>query len=246
MDFDLQKRAAKINNILLTKGVKTAPIMRVGVALDISGSMEHIIRTGALQAAFDQLMGVSVKFDDNGELDVFKFDTHCEYVGTSKPEKGDYDQYIRKNRIEPRGGTAYAPIVHETMKFFFGHDTGTAPKKSFFGGLFGKSAEPAANTDDTPVLMMVLTDGEPGDAREAMQALRAAENESIYFHMVGIGGTRKNFPTIAKLADDLDNVGEVYFPKLHMSDEEIYDQLICDELIQFVAKHAPTARSATA
>lgn len=246
MDFDLQKRAAAINTILLSKGVKTAPVMRVGVALDISGSMSSIISSGALQAAFNQLMGVSVKFDDNGELDVFKFDTRCEYVGTSKPVKGDYDQYIKNNRIEDRGGTAYAPIVHETMKFFFNHDIGQTAKKSIFGGLFGGKSAAAAATDETPVLMMILTDGEPGDAREAMAALKAASSESIYFHMVGIGGERRNFPTIAKLADELDNVGEVYLPKLNMSDEEIYSQLICDELIEFVRTHAPIAKSATA
>ena len=229
MDFDLQKRAAKINTILLDKGIKKPPIMRVAVALDISGSMDHIIRSGALQNAFDHLMGVAVQFDDNGELDVFKFDTHCEYVGGSTPVKGDYDTFLAKNGIHARGGTSYAPIVDAAMDFFF-----KPQKKGGFLG-FGAKTEPAS---DIPVLMMILTDGEPNDAAETQRRMQAAVNDPIYFHMVGVGGSRKDFRTIAKLADDLPNVGEVYLPHLNMTDDEIYSQLVCEELIEFIGKFA--------
>ena len=136
-NFDLQKKAAKVNAILLDKGVKTAPIMRVAIALDISGSMSSIIRDGRLQKAFNQMMGPAVKFDDNGELDVFKFDTRCSYVGTSKPVDGDFDNFIKNNKIGPEGGTSYAPIVDAAMKKFF-------TKQG--GGLFG-----GGKVDTTPV-----------------------------------------------------------------------------------------------
>ncbi|PZR73923.1 MAG: Tellurium resistance protein, partial [Stutzerimonas stutzeri] len=69
----MEKRAEKVGILLQKKGINQAPIMRVGDALDISGSMSRIISSGALQQSFDQTMGVAVKFDDNGELDVFKF-----------------------------------------------------------------------------------------------------------------------------------------------------------------------------
>jgi hypothetical protein len=226
MNFDLQKKAAQINTILLDKGIKNAPTMRVGIALDISGSMGNIIGSGALQKAFNQMMGVSVKFDDNGELDVFKFDTSCTYVGTSEPVDGDYDRFVEKNGIRAYGGTSYAPIVAEATRFFF------QPKKKggFLG--FGGTTEPA---DNTPVLMLVLTDGEPSDAREAERALAAAQNQPIYFHFVGVGaGGRRAFPTIAHLADALPNVGEVYLENFNMPDSEVYNQLICDELVEWI------------
>jgi hypothetical protein len=251
MDFDLQKKGAIVNRILLDKGVKKSPIMRVGAALDVSGSMDGLIRRGALQNAFNQLMGVSVKFDDNGELDVFKFDHNCTYVGTSKPVKGDYDKYIDHNRIHASGGTAYKPIVDEAIDFFFeGAPHSSAPaKKGFLGGMFG-SKQPEATpttsggggTNDIPVLLLILTDGEPSDARETEQAMSAAQHLPIYFHMVGIGGTRRNFPTIARLADALPNVGEVYLDRLDMTDEEIYEQLICDELVEFIGKFGSTGQ----
>ncbi len=251
-DFDLEKKAAKVNQILLRKGIKQAPIMRVGVAIDVSGSMSQF-KPAVVQTAFNQLMGVAVKFDDNGELDVFKFDHNCSYIGTSKPDKGDYDTYLARNGIRPSGGTNYTPIVTEAMNFFFGGSgSSSAPaKKSMFGGLFGKSdPAPAASAStasgEPPVLMLILTDGEPSDASHALNAMRAASNDPIYFHMVGIGGERRNFPTIARLADELDNVGEVYLPRLDMSDDEIYEQIIGDELLEFVKKFSPQPQQQTA
>lgn len=223
MSLDLNKKSEKITALLLDKGIKKAPTMRVGVALDISGSMHSIIHSGQLQSAFDQMMGVSVTFDDDGELDVFKFDHNCEYVGTSSPNIGDYDSYIENNNIKPRGGTAYAPIVKEAVEFFF------KPKKKMFG--LGSTQY---DTSGDPVLMLIITDGEPSDADSALSAMEKHSHLPIYYHLVGVGGTRRSFPTIARLADELPNVGEVYLPDLNQSDDSIYNQLICDELIEWI------------
>lgn len=247
--IDLQKKVEKVTIQLAKKGIQQAPIMRVGVALDISGSMYQIISSGRLQTAFNQIMGVAVTFDDNGELDVFKFDDRCEYVGTSKPEAGDYDQFIRNNRITDRGGTAFAPIVEAARNFFFKPKGGAvAAAAGKVGGFFGfgksKPAEAPATTveyeDNTPVLMLILTDGEPGDRNATMRAMKATEDAGlpIYYHMVGINGTRDSFRTIAWLADELGNVGEVYLPSIDMTDDEIYAQVIGDELVGFVANFA--------
>jgi hypothetical protein len=83
-------------------------------------------------------MGVAVKFDDNGELDVFQFDTRCEFVDTATPQAGDYDQFIRKNNMAPRGGTAYTPIVENALDFYFGgpepeRDGGTREEERLHG-----------------------------------------------------------------------------------------------------------------
>lgn len=217
MAIDLNKKKEAVNTILLTKGVSKAPIMRVGAALDISGSMESIIIRGDLQRALNQLMGVAMSFDDNGQLDVFKFDTRCDYVGTADDK--NFENFVNKNNIAARGGTAYAPIIEQSLKFFFK------------GGLFKKA-------DDSPVLMLIITDGEPNDGyANIKRVLEQAQSKNIYFHLVGVGGTRNNFPTIARLADDLPDVGEVYLPRFDLSDEEVYSQLICDELIDFVKSH---------
>lgn len=243
MSITLTKRAETVGKILLTKGINQAPTMRVGNALDISGSMDmrtgraettNIISSGKLQQAFDQTMAVAVKFDDNGELDVFAFDTRCDFVDTASPS--NYDDFITRKRIQARGGTAYAPIVQAAIDFYF------KPKKS--GGFMGFGGKTEVN--NMPVLFLIHTDGEPSDRYNAIKdALESAQQYPIYFHFVGVGGTRSNFPTIAKLADDLPNVGEVYLPRFDLSDEEVYSQLICDELVQWVAKFT-SPQSATA
>lgn len=252
--FDLQKKAEVIDRFLLAKGVAKAPIMRVGAALDISGSMDmdtrrpettRIISSGKLQKALNQLMGAAMRFDDNGELDVFKFDTMCEYVGTATPS--NYENYISKQGIRARGGTAYSPIVAAAQKFFFGGGAPAQPaKKRLFG--FGGStpAVPATGGDNTPVLMLVITDGEisQSDRAETNAQLQRAESTPIYYHYVGVGGTRKDFPSIAFLADERPNVGEVYLPSFDLSDDEVYAQLICPELIEFIAKFANAGSSA--
>lgn len=233
MSISLEKKAEKVGILLEKKGINVAPTLRVGIAIDISGSMDmrpHLIySSGKLQAAFDQIMGVAVKFDDNGELDVFQFNTDCEYVGTSTPE--NHANYIKEN-IRISGGTNYSPIVEEALDFFFSPKQ-TKTSGGFLG--FGKKTvvEPA---DETPVLMIVLTDGEPNDRSTTMTVLKQSQSRPIYWHFVGIGGTKDDFTAIAHLADALPNVGEVYLPRIDMTDDEIYEQVICDELVEWVGK----------
>lgn len=224
-NFDLSKKVEKLDRFLLTKGLRTAPTMRVGLAADISGSMSSIIRNGDLQKAFSQLMAPAVKFDDNGELDVFKFDDRCEYVGTATPE--NFDDYVERKGIRARGGTSYAPIITETLKFFFG--AGEAPKKGLLG-MFSKSAAPT--TDNSPVLVLIVTDGECGDRAQTERALVEAQKYNIYFHFVAVGGA--SFGTIKYLADKLPNVGDVYLRDFGLSDDEVYEQLISDELVGWI------------
>lgn len=228
--ISLQKRAEKVGILLQKKGINTAPIMRVGCPIDISGSMDRIIRSGALQSAFDITMGVAFKFDDNGELDVFAFDTRCDFIDTATPN--NYTSFINDKRIAARGGTAYTPIINAAIDFYFG-----AKKSGGFLG-FGKKIE----VNNTPVLLLIYTDGEPGDSYSSIKrALEAAQGHPIYFHFIGVGGTRKDFRTIAQLADDLPNVGEVYLPRFDLSDDEVYEQVICDELVQWIGGHSGAA-----
>jgi hypothetical protein len=250
LDFDLQKKAELVTDLLKKEGVVNIPKMRVGGALDVSISMRPHIDDGRpgnrLQKTVNQLMGPAIKLDDNGEIDMFKFDDYCEYVGTCSP--ATYSNYVQKNGIRVRGGTAYAPIVKAVLDFYFkqGAKVVVEPAKK---GLFGFGSKPAViNTlpdsiDTTPVLFMIITDGEvsPADRRETEKLLREAIDKPIYFHFVAVGGGKGGggpvgFPTIHYLADALPNVGEVYLPDFGMSDEAVYEQLICDELIVFLKK----------
>ena len=240
MSISLQKRAENVGISLKKKGINVAPIMRVGLAVDCSGSMSHLYKSGAVQNAFEQIQGVALTFDDNGELDNFAFENHCTYVGTSTSE--NYEGYVNRN-FGPRGGTNYSPIIIEVEKFFFKGETVETKKVGGFFGIGAKTVKNVIPANNMPVLMIVLTDGEPGDLAETRRELQKHADANIYWHFVGIGGTRHSFPSIAKLADEFDNVGEVYLPRLDMTDSEIYDQLICDELVEWIKTH-PVAETA--
>lgn len=226
VDFDLEKKKEKVQFILEKGGLTNAPTLRVCAALDISGSMDTIINNGKLQDAFTQMMGITVNFDDDGELDVFKFDDVCEYVGTANTS--NYKDYVARNRIRARGGTSYAPVITETSRFLF--EAPAQPKTGFFGGLFsaGKKVEAPADKH-VPALVMMLTDGHPQDENNTRRVLSQYQSHEVYFSLIGVGGG--DFSVIDRLADEFDNVGDVILRDFGMSDDDVYKQLVSEELI---------------
>ena len=223
--FNLVKATETLDRFLLEKGIgQNAPTMRVGAAIDISGSMSSAYRSGEVQKTLNRLVPIGLKFDDNGEIDVFKFDNRCEYVETATPQ--NYETFVRDHNIGPRGGTEYAPVVTKALDFFE-----LGKKKGLLSGLFSKNTA-AAKAD--PVLMLILTDGDCSDSSATERALVAAQQHDIYWHFVGVGGA--SFRTIRHLADKLPNVGDVYLKNFSVSDEELYGQIISVELVTWVGK----------
>lgn len=212
--FNLTKAQQTLDRFMLEKGMATAPTLRVGAALDISYSMQGIIARGDLQRTVNQLVPVGLKFDDNGEVDVFKFDDRCDHVGTMNQK--NYEDYVRAKGINVRGGTCYAPIIRSACDYFF------KPK-----GLLRK-------TDNTPVLMQIITDGDCSDAGAAERAMVESQSLPIYWQFVGVG--RAGFPTIKHLADKYPNVGDVYLRDFGLSEEEVYAQVVSDELVEWVKR----------
>lgn len=71
-------RKEKINTICLTKKEfinieKTK--FDVVVVLDCSGSTSNLFKNGTIQNILEKLLPISLKFDDDGELDVWLFNT---------------------------------------------------------------------------------------------------------------------------------------------------------------------------
>lgn len=223
-----KQRAEEVTKIVLDKsGLSQAPTMRVCCAFDISISMRpyYAGRPSLVQQAFDRLMGVAMAFDDDGNADVWQFDDRADYIGTATTN--DVGTYV-DHKLGVRGGTNYVPVLNDIINRMFG-----APKKSLFG--FGKSA-PA---DNTPVLVLFLTDGVPGDMPQTIRLLREAESRPIYFEIVGLNRNQNELRAVQKLADDLDNVGYVGLTDLDLTDAQLYSALINPELIEVVRKFAP-------
>lgn len=232
MRKEVESKAAIVGLNLAKKGINTAPIMRVVAAIDISGSMDDEIRDGSVQKVFNQLLGLAFKFDDNGEIDVWQFDDRCDYLGTAGVN--DYNSYC--SRLRSRGGTAYSPFIADIVNRMFAEQVKSS------GGFLGFGSKKEVIKDETPVLVLVITDGAPlseGSSASTQYlriapVLRAAQSKPIYFQMVGINNQGEQFEVIRRLADDLPNVGFIKMNGFSQTDEQLYEELISDELVEWI------------
>ncbi|MCC5611430.1 VWA domain-containing protein [Nostoc sp. CHAB 5834] len=243
--FDLQKRQQTVAFVLEKRNLTTAPSLRVGAALDTSGSTNNMYRSGVMQQVVDRLVPIAMRFDDNGELDMWVFDTD----NTKCPPvtKQDYEDYVDKAIIK-RGllkgnGTKYGPTFEDISQFYFpsaGNATPAAAAAGFFGGLFGKkaAAAPAPATsasDDKPAMVLFITDGATYDEAYSEKILRAAKDKPVYWQLVGVGNPSE-FDFLEKMGDALPNVGFVHLADLNLTDEKLYDALLTQELCDWMKR----------
>ena len=206
---------------------------------------------GIIQETSDRLQAVALKFDDNGELDAWAFDNYCTQLeSASANDEGSFitEQIINNRGLRKWGGTSYAPVWEAVTSFYFTPQAVAkiveASKglfgslKSLFGG--GKpaaSAQPApVPAGELPAMLLFVTDGECGDESNSRRVMaEATKNPKMYFQMVGVGHA-KHFAFLKELADQYPNVGFINLSSLALSDDELYDQLITQEVVDWVKK----------
>ncbi len=264
MSITLEKRAEKVGIILAKKGITKVPPVRVGLALDVSGSAQDLYTGGIMQKTIDRLIAVAMKFDDNGELDMWSFASGYDRLeNASATDEGSYvqKQILENNDISLWGGTNYSPVLEDMVSFWFpDQDTSAravlteAKKKSgswlsrlFGGGSEDTSAPVATTTVGTdahgqsvglPAMGLIITDGENSDRSQAARILRDSESVNVYWVLVGVGPSH-NFKFLQEQADLLGNVGFVNLASLDISDEDLYEQLIgTEEFTGWIKTHA--------
>ena len=240
VSIDLQKRVQQVGISLEKRGIKKAPTMTVGVAFDVSGSTRNMFYDGTIQRAFDRLLAVSLKFDDNGELDVWTFSDGCDRLRTAVSEdEGTFisEEILNNSKIDKWGGTSYQPVLQDAIDFYIKKpllETITSPVTGFFAKLFGFGKQvQIAGTNNTqviedekfPAMILFITDGENSDHAETLRLLRSVKDESVYIQMVGVGGG-SNFRHIVEYSDLFQNVGFVSLNSLNIEDEKLFDSLI--------------------
>lgn len=233
--ISLEKRAETVNIVLAKRNVTQVPPIRVGLALDISGSSQPLYNSGVIQEVVDRLLAVAMKFDDNGELDMWSFTNGFDRLETATAaEYGGYvkNKILNNPKVYKWGGTSYAPVMTDMVEHYFG--TPKQEKTSMFGGLFGKN-KPAATANNSPAMGIVLTDGANGDRSEAARLMREAQKKNIYWQMVAVGPEHE-FKFIKEMADELPNVGFINLNSLNMSDEELYELVVGEEFCQWFKK----------
>jgi hypothetical protein len=231
--IDLKK---KTRIALDKRALPQPPHCRVGLCIDISGSMHNEYQDGLVQETVDRLLAIAGTFDDNGEMEVWTFNQ-----GYSTPpvaRAADFGSYVKKEildnpKVDKWGGTNYAPVMNAVLDTYF---RGASVVTS--GGLFGlfkKTEQQSPKDTHIPALCLFITDGDNSDAGEAERILRQAQKYQIYWQLIGIGNDT-DFRFIKKMADDLPNAGFCHLPNLRVSDDAIYEALLTTELCDWLRK----------
>ena len=179
---------------------------RVFVVLDASGSMDYLFSSGSVQETLTRILPLALKFDDNGELEVFRFSNNSKHLASMTLK--NYEDYVTKEIIKkgygPDGGTNYAPVLNDTISEY----KGGSPYPAF--GIF-------------------ITDGDNWDYVETDSVVIKSSHYKIFYQFVGIGGS--DFPYLEKL-DNLEGrpVDNTAFIKVEdlakLSDDELYAKLL--------------------
>jgi len=235
MKFDLQKQTDKAKFTIEKKGIPTSQKMAVVLNLDVSGSAQGLYTSGTIQELFESITPLALNFDDNQSLQVFTFSSGSSSVSEITPDANasNYAGYIKKNILENRnvpkwGGTEYAPVLKANLENLGYY------KKS---GLFGGKQLQAKNDSGYPSFIITFTDGANQDQYEVRRLLREYQDKGVnaYFLYIGVGPS-SYFTNIEELGEEFSNVGFVGVSNIQkfVDSDDIYDQLLPDELIEWL------------
>lgn len=183
---------------------------RVAVVVDFSGSMRGLYRDGSVQRTLTRLIPLGLRFDDNGEVDVWLF--HEGYRRMEGMNLDNFENYV--NDVIMRSGerfgcTSYSPVIKDVLRKYVQEDPDTMPSFVIF-----------------------ITDGSNDDRRATNETIIESSKHNVFIQFVGLDQSRYETFDYLKKLDDLkgrpvDNTG---FFSIHdfdeMSDEELYNELL--------------------
>lgn len=197
---------------------------RVFAAIDYSGSMSHLYRSGVVQNTMERLLPVALAFDDDKKIEVLSF--HNDVFHLPEADISNISDYVQKNFKGHMGGTVYSKIIYSIMEKLNLKES--TSKSSFFGLFKPKSVSSVLKE---PVYVIIITDGDCNydDKKITEEAIKEASNYGIFFQFVGIGDER--FAFLEKLdtltGRKVDNAGFFKIKNLNsVTDEALYSQLM--------------------
>ena len=212
MTIDMSKRAEKLETVLIDmsksgKTNMTKHIARVAVVEDYTGSMAGMYRDGTVQEVTNRLLPIALKFDDNGEMESWIFaNSYRKLAPVTIDNHEDYVENVIMRSGMNMGGTYYAPVLRDIVKFY---------KNS---------------PSNIPALVIFITDGDNFDEYETSAIIRELSNYNMFVQFVGIGN-QSDFDYLREL-DNLsgrkcDNTGFLLARDLvKMDDERLYTELL--------------------
>lgn len=240
---NLEKATEALKLNLQKAGVNTPPELEVGFALDVSGSFEDEHRNGITNDLLTRLVPWGLAFDPDKKVDCFTFSDSAKHVVDVGPITPDnYGDFVRRNVIGRvagwNGGTDYSYVIERMLSHFGWAEV--VEKAGFFGRMFGQQDKIVQSGEKRKSLVMFITDGENSDQVRTSQILRTsqARRDQVYFIFIGVSNQGTKFPFLERIGDEFDNTGFCRIGDLRrfvsLSDDELNDQLISDELIAWL------------
>lgn len=202
--ISLKKKAAAI---VLEKKKLTDVTARVGVVLDISGSMRKLYNEGVVQEVVERVLAVASQFDDDGELDVWVYDN--EFSRLPGATEATFMGYVEKNILSNSGVHKFGrndepKVMEDVIRKYTKH-------------------EPTGE----PVFLVFINDG--GCKSGIKKFIVESSDQPIFWQFVGIGDS--NFDVLRKLdtmgGRVVDNANFFHVDDISkVSDAELYDQLL--------------------
>lgn len=204
--LSLAKTAIEVVDLSGLNGQKA----KVAVALDYSGSMQDVYRSGAMQRLVEKALALATQFDDDGSIDFFVFDSTAAYLGEISIDDfaGSVDRLTKGRRM---GSTNYSDAFL-TVRNHFGFAPPAPPKKGFFGlrkAQPAQSGSAAPSQAEMPVYALFLTDGSPDNKKAAIQALTEVSTAPIFWKFLSIGKQPMEF------LEQLDTLEERFVDNAH-------------------------------
>ena len=227
--ISLKKSVINLNKSLIDLSKKTGINLgnhraRVAVVMDYSGSMRRLYTSGAVQRVLTRLMPLALRFDDNGELDIWLFNqTYKSIPSMTLQNFENYVEEVANKSGFSFGGTNYAPVLEDVLNNYFGKKL-----SGFLGGLF-KKQNTQGQAEEPPVFVIFITDGANSDRGATNEVIRKSAEQKIFIQFVGIGD--EEFEYLQKLDDlkdrPVDNTGFIKVQDFeNLEDEEVYNMLL--------------------
>lgn len=202
--IDLQKKSVKI---VLEKKNLVHVKARVGLVLDITGSMRTLYKNGTVQKVVERILAIASQFDDDGMLDVWVYDN--EFSRLKPVTEIDFEGYVDRiildnDLIHKFGRNDEPPVMKDVIK---------------------KYTEEDSSSD--PAFIVFINDG--GCKKSIKPIIEGSAKHPLFWQFVGIGNG--NFDFLRKLdtmeGRIVDNANFIHIEEIDkVSDGELYDALL--------------------
>lgn len=172
----------------------------VYLVLDHSGSMIDFYRDGSVQRLAEQALGLSANLDDDGNVPLVYFASHVNQAADIRLDA--YQGVINRTHASVGwGSTNYAAAIDHVCDLHAGNPT--------------------------PALVIFQTDGDPDSRPAAVDALREASKQPLFFAFVGFGHSVRFLQELDTLSGRaVDNAGFFHARDPHrVADSVLYDGL---------------------